>query len=113
MKLLYVILMSELDDPKAPLIFAVIAVGIVILIVTAKKKQRARRKQATDLQQKKTDFGDKMKQLSDTGLINILDNCKDYQIDAIKAALSEAKKRKLEFNYEKIKIEIEFSKDRI
>jgi len=110
MELNYILLKSEIDNPNAPLIAAVIGVAIVILIISGRKKQKARRKAAADLLQKKSDFIEKISLLSDSDLLNVLNHCKDYQKEAIEVALIEAKKRNIEFNYEKVKIEMEFGK---
>ena len=48
--------------------------------------------------------------VSDDVLIHILDNFKDYEIEPYKAALAEAKKRKIKYDFDKVDIKLEFSK---
>ena len=57
----------------------------------------------------KNDLRDKMSNVTDAFLIKIFDNYKDYQIEMVKAALNEAKRRGLNYNYYKLDLVPEFS----
>ena len=84
-----------------PLIIIAIVVFIIITLIKNNKKKK--------LLKIKNDLIEKMSKLSDTGLINILEQHKNYQIEVIEAALSESEKRNLMFDYEDLKIKINFS----
>ena len=105
--LLTVLLMADPSGKSSPLmsLLPLVIIAIVVFIIITLIKNNKKKK----LLKRKNDLIEKMSKLSDTGLINILEQHKNYQIEAIEVALSEANKRNLMFDYEKLKIEIKFS----